>query len=68
MTIREVKCDYCSRTKGESNHWYRVNLGRQGFLAYKSETELEDDEYRDYCSDKCITLAFSNWLNLKDKQ
>lgn len=60
----QIICDQCGARKGKTNHWYRVLTGRQGFHAYKSEAELaDDDSIQDYCSDNCITRAFSCFLS-----
>lgn len=63
--ITETICDQCGARKMKSNNWYRVDSGRQGFHLYKSEAELSDDVHKDYCSDNCVMVAISEFMNPK---
>jgi hypothetical protein len=65
MKIEKIICDHCGRIKDESNHWYRVQSGRNGFHLYSSDADPTDDDLQDYCSDNCVMIVISQFMNKK---
>jgi hypothetical protein len=58
------KCDYCGKLKGEANHWWLRDLGRQFFALFKWEDQgAAADRMEHICGQACAGKALDRWMN-----
>ena len=72
MRETSVKCDFCGKQKGATNHWWIVQILDVGFshqsggvfqlTSEKNRTSLADSDWKDACGEKCVSTAVSRYL------
>lgn len=62
------KCDYCSITKGQANHWFMRDVAGDVFiLGQWDETEADNQllggkpAYEHICGIECAAKALNKW-------
>lgn len=69
--VAPYKCDYCSKLKGESNHWFlhltESSVGRiNGVLPFVlipwEATAAEQPEAEHICGQECAAKALAAWM------
>ena len=63
------KCDYCSNTQGEANHWWLrwtgikgASRGPQFWLIAWDEAKADTDDHEHICSEACAVKALAKWM------
>jgi hypothetical protein len=66
MTLpHPYKCDYCDKTKGDSNHWWmRDPASPSGFfvLSVWDDTIKDVEGVEHICGEACATKALSKFM------
>lgn len=73
MEVKQVVCDECGVTKGETNHWWIIGIddepdsGRDQFAIVPGKERWKKNHlcrvYVDVCSQQCATKKLSEWLS-----
>ena len=69
MTVTETVCDRCGARKGKTNHWFKVEIDmrdKDWFTVTKNNGKSQVGD--DYCSDNCVMIALSEFLNSKKEE
>lgn len=58
------KCDYCSNTKGEANHWWLRSPQPLLFmlLPWGNGASADAEGIEHICSEQCATKALAKWM------
>ena len=64
------RCDYCSNTKGEANHWwlrYTESIVTVFELRHWAALEAERKDVEHICSEACAVKALAKWMGEQNR-
>ncbi len=61
MKTTTITCDVCGKVKGESNHWFKVEIRSQCIFVTPASWARNTKE-QDACGQECVHKLLDRWM------